>query len=124
MSNPYGRLTLIGSVILHLNYKDLPRATTSDRGKLWRYWSDNFFNVEEGKKMVSPWQVGFPALEKLVLDFSSWDLGPRDGVIVRSIVHNSVLSSPSLFFSGIAIYSTISFLPPAPHNSSLFSMSH
>lgn len=87
MKNPYGRLTLIRSVILRLTHNPLPEETPFelDRGTIWRHWSDNFFCIEKHKKQESPgWQIGFPALQQLVLDFSDWRLEPRDGLIVRT----------------------------------------
>lgn len=114
LRNPYGRLTLIRSVILHLNYvAPQEMMILPDRGMKWSHWSDHFFAVAG--------QVGFPALEKLVLDFSSWKLEPTDGVVVRIMVHNLAVPSPSQFLSAIYL---ISVLSPTALTILLFSTSH
>lgn len=104
LRNPYGRVTLIRSVILHLSYIPPKEVMIlSDRGMKWSHWSSNFF--------AGPWQVGFPALEKLVLDFSSWHLEPTDGVVVRSMVHNLARPSPSQLLSAIYLITIFPRLP-------------
>lgn len=76
-----------------------------DRALIWRHWSDNFFDPERRKQTNSlAWQIGFPALENLVLDFSQWRLERSDGIIVRSIVYNSAARSPFYLPSGIDIF--------------------
>lgn len=105
--HPYGRLTLIRSMILLLTHNDRlhTQSPLPDRASIWRHWSDNFFDPEKRKQMDSlAWQIGFPALENLVLDFSQWRLERSDGIIVSSIVQNS--ATPSLFSSpsGIVIF--------------------
>lgn len=85
MRNPYGRLTLIRSVVLHLalSTDSSPHSDLPGRAYIWKHWYENFFTVEKREKPdCLVWHVGFPALERLVLDFSPWRLEASDGLIV------------------------------------------
>lgn len=94
-------------MVLLLTHNDRLHANSPlpDRASIWKHWSDNFFDPELRKQTNSlGWQIGFPALENLVLDFSEWHLESSDGIIVSSIVYNS--AAPSSFYlpSGIDIF--------------------
>lgn len=86
MSNLYGRLTLVRSIILHLDFINTRQEHISfDRMATWRHWAKVFFKHNEPKKLDDQDEhVGFPALDKLVLDFSCWNLKPNEKIIVRT----------------------------------------
>ncbi|KAL8972152.1 MAG: hypothetical protein Q9183_000691 [Haloplaca sp. 2 TL-2023] len=96
-----GRFTLIRSIILRLGYDRKPyvwqNATTQapDRKKIWSHWYEYFFNRGDPREyswsMHLCMQNDFPALDKLVLDFSDWQLGPTDAIRVSGLRRIQVL---------------------------------
>ena len=56
------------------------------RDSIWRDWSLSLFNDDRDTFGIGTWggsNLGFPKLEKLTLDFSEWQLGDTDGLLVR-----------------------------------------
>lgn len=74
----YGRLTMIRFLHLRIGRK----STGDDRKEIWSSWS-NFFYPSEKSSEEQGQLVGFPALERLVLDFTDLDLDDRDTSRVR-----------------------------------------
>ena len=74
----YGRLTMIRFLNLRIGRK----STGDDRKEIWSSWS-NFFYPSEKSSEEQGQLVGFPALERLVLDFRELDLDDRDTSRVR-----------------------------------------
>ena len=66
-SAPYGRLTMIHRLILRV--KSDYNLIRIDRARIWSSWCDFFYYPKE-----QPQLVGFPALRRLLLDFSDWAL--------------------------------------------------
>lgn len=89
---PMGRLTLLRSVIINLNAEyrwTSPIGINGGRGTpnrdhIWRDWSTTLFSESDD---LCPWGgrngLGFPALEKLTLDFSEWQLTDSEGLLVK-----------------------------------------
>ncbi|KAL9138039.1 MAG: hypothetical protein Q9175_000737 [Cornicularia normoerica] len=89
---PMGRLTLLRSVIINLNAEyrwHSPIGVNGTRGApnrdhIWRDWSTTLFSENDD---LCPWGgrngLGFPALEKLTLDFSEWQLTDSEGLLVK-----------------------------------------
>jgi len=89
---PMGRLTMIRSVILCLNAEYRWHSTIGVNGQhgppnrdhIWRDWSTTLFSESDD---LCPWGgrsgLGFPALEKLTLDFSEWQLSENEGLLVK-----------------------------------------
>ena len=77
---PYGRLTMIRLMTLRLSSK----SNGDNLKKVWSFWSDFFYPPEKQDQLV-----GFPALERLALDFMDWDLteGHASIIRVRPITH-------------------------------------
>ncbi|KAL8871609.1 MAG: hypothetical protein Q9174_002599 [Haloplaca sp. 1 TL-2023] len=97
-SSEAGRFTLIRSIILRLGYdrkpyiwQHTPQPQTPDRKKIWSHWYEYFFNSGDPRSEYS-WcmhpgmQNNFPALDKLALDFSDWQLGPTDAIRVEPFI--------------------------------------
>ena len=90
---PMGRLTMIRCVILNLNAEYRWHSTIGVNGQhglpnrdhIWRDWSTTLFSESDD---LCPWGgrngLGFPALEKLTLDFSEWQLNENEGLLVRT----------------------------------------
>ena len=72
---PRGRLTMIRFLSLRMSSENNQGL---DRKNLWSQWCDFFYPSEEQEKLV-----GFPALERLVLDFTDWGLQVGDPYKVR-----------------------------------------
>ena len=81
----YGRLALLRSVslkIAHPNGADMMNLNVR-RAFIWGTWLTEFFSVEGRlNRYSSAYQVGFPALEKLRLDFTDWQLAADEGLRV------------------------------------------
>ena len=88
-----GRLTMLQSIVLCLNAEYHWIHTTigangqrgaPNRDHIWRDWSTSFFSESDD---LCPWNgrngLGFPALEKLTLDFTAWQLTENEGLLVR-----------------------------------------
>lgn len=89
---PMGRLTMLRSIILTLNAEyrwhnpigvNGVRAAPN-RDHIWRDWSTTLFSESDD---LCPWggRSGFPALERLTIDFSEWQLAESEGLLVRQI---------------------------------------
>ena len=77
-SAPYGRLTMIRSLQLHLGSE-----TGNSMQAIWSSWCE-FFYPPEGQHQ----RIAFPALEKLTLDLQDWRLKAGDGSKVRVRPHS------------------------------------
>ncbi|KAI4096448.1 MAG: hypothetical protein LQ344_000956 [Seirophora lacunosa] len=89
-----GRFTLIRSVILKLGYDRKPYAfqrppgaapVAPDRKRIWSHWHQYFFNDNDSRNQYDwGWfpTLGneFPALDKVELDFTDWQLGEADAI--------------------------------------------
>ncbi|KAL8897039.1 MAG: hypothetical protein Q9192_002780 [Flavoplaca navasiana] len=95
---PAGRFTLIRSVILRLGpdrkpYTYLTPGTqhAPDRKRIWATWYQYFFN-DNDPQSIFDWGMfpsstnGFPALNKVVLDFTDWQLSEADAIRVEPFV--------------------------------------
>lgn len=104
---PMGRLTMVRSIVLCLNAEYRWAHTTlgangqrgaPNRDHIWRDWSTTLFSESDD---LCPWggrnALGFPALEKLTLDFAEWQLTENEGLLVRV---------PVLLFQSLLISST------------------
>ncbi|KAL8692283.1 MAG: hypothetical protein Q9218_002652 [Villophora microphyllina] len=92
-----GRFTLIRSIILRLGHDRKPyiwqhHATQApDRKKLWSHWYQYFFNEGDNRSEYD-WSIipclshNFPALDRLVLDFTDWQLGDQDAIRVDPFI--------------------------------------
>lgn len=78
-SAPYGRLTMIRSLQLHLS-----SDTGNTMQTIWSSWCD-FFYPPVGQHQ----RIAFPALEKLTLDLQDWRLKAGDASKVRVRRHSS-----------------------------------
>ncbi len=90
-----GRLTLVRSIVLSLNaeYRWAHTAfgvngarSAPNRDQIWRDWSTTLFSENDD---FCPWgrnALGFPALEKLTLDFAEWQLTETEGLLVCFLV--------------------------------------
>ena len=89
---PLGRLAMIRSIILCLDSEYRWRRPNigvngqqamPDRDSIWRDWSTTLFSESDD---LCPWTssygLRFPALEKLTLDFSEWQLTATEGLLV------------------------------------------
>ncbi|KAI4125029.1 MAG: hypothetical protein LQ338_004494 [Usnochroma carphineum] len=95
-----GRFTLIRSVILRLGYDRKPYAfqrpipgapTVPDRKRIWSHWHQYFFNDNDSRNQYDwGWfpTMGneFPALDKVELDFTDWQLTETDAIMVEPFV--------------------------------------
>ncbi|KAL8737461.1 MAG: hypothetical protein Q9181_001649 [Wetmoreana brouardii] len=92
-----GRFTLIRSIILRLGHDrkpyiwqhNAPRAP--DRKKIWSHWYQYFFNESDPRNefdwgMFPCLSTNFPALDKLELDFSDWQLVEVDAIRVEPFI--------------------------------------
>lgn len=92
---PAGRFTLIRSIILRLGHDRKPYVWQRpggqfppDRKRIWSHWYQYFFNDSDPQSTFD-WSVfpsstnGFPALDKVVLDFTDWQLAEGDAIRVR-----------------------------------------
>ena len=90
---PMGRLTMVRSIVLSLNAEYRWAHTTvgangqrgaPNRDHIWRDWSTTLFSENDD---LCPWGgrngLAFPALEKLTLDFTEWQLTESEGLLVR-----------------------------------------
>ncbi|KAI4149118.1 MAG: hypothetical protein L6R39_002607 [Caloplaca ligustica] len=95
-----GRFTLIRSVILRLGYDRKPYAfqrplgatpVIPDRKRIWSHWHQFFFNDNDARNLYD-WGCfptmgnDFPALDKIELDFTDWQLGEADAIRVEPFV--------------------------------------
>lgn len=103
-----GRLTMIRSVVLNLNAEyrwhnpigaNGVRAAPN-RDHIWRDWSTTLFSESDD---LCPWGgrngLGFPALERLIIDFSEWQLAESEGLLVRGLI--------ALIFIGFGLMSQV-----------------
>ncbi|KAI4203671.1 MAG: hypothetical protein LQ350_001672 [Teloschistes chrysophthalmus] len=93
-----GRFTLIRSIILRLGHDRKPyvwqhHGTTQapDRKKIWSHWYQYFFNEGDNRSeydwsLVPCLSSNFPALDKLELDFTDWQLGAQDAIRVEPFI--------------------------------------
>lgn len=91
---PMGRLSMLRSVVLNMNAEyrwHSPIGVNGQRGApnrdhIWRDWSTTLFSESDD---LCPWGgrngLGFPALEKLTLDFTEWQLTESEGLLVKLI---------------------------------------
>ncbi|CAO1597867.1 hypothetical protein XANCAGTX0491_001658 [Xanthoria calcicola] len=95
---PAGRFTLIRSIILRLGHDRKPYVWQRpggqfppDRKRIWSHWYQYFFNDSDPQSTLD-WSVfpsstnGFPALDKVVLDFTDWQLAEGDAIRVEPLV--------------------------------------
>ncbi|KAL8778921.1 MAG: hypothetical protein Q9203_001604 [Teloschistes exilis] len=93
-----GRFTLIRSIILRLGHDRKPyiwqhHGTTQapDRKKIWSHWYQYFFNEGDNRSEYD-WSIipclssNFPALDKLELDFTDWQLSAQDAIRVEPFI--------------------------------------
>lgn len=93
---PMGRLTMVRSIALSLNAEYRWAHTTvgmngqrgtPNRDHIWRDWCTTLFSESDD---MCPWSarniLGFPALERLTLDFTEWQLTETEGLLVGFIV--------------------------------------
>lgn len=72
LTTPFGRLALIQSVSLKITTSSSYGRSPS-RESIWKDWMNNFFSEEMSiSEFGSTYKVGFPALQKLTLDFTDW----------------------------------------------------
>ena len=93
---PYGRLTMIRSLDLMFN----GAQSTS-----WSSWCNFFYPPEK-----QPQSIGFPALERLCLDFSDWGLRAEDASKIRVCFDLSyhlrpLFSNLRVFYRGLIHFS-------------------
>ncbi|KAL9606285.1 MAG: hypothetical protein Q9179_000560 [Wetmoreana sp. 5 TL-2023] len=92
-----GRFTLIRSIILRLGHDRKPyiwqhnAPQAPDRKKIWGHWYQYFFNESDPRNefdwgMFPCLSTHFPALDKLELDFSDWQLGEADAIRVEPFI--------------------------------------
>ena len=91
LSTSAGRFTFMRSIILRLGHNRKPYVPFTggsrppNRKALWIGWKDSLFNEE--KPRVSFLNLGgrsafFPSLERVVLDFTDWQLSEADALHV------------------------------------------
>ena len=87
-----GRLTMLRSLVLNLNAEYRWHSTIGvngppNRDHIWRDWSTTLFSESDD---LCPWGgrngLGFPALERLTLDFSEWQLNENQGLLVGIVL--------------------------------------
>ena len=71
---PYGRLTMIRQLSLRVSSGD----NEDDFRNIWSFWSDFFYPPAQQDQLV-----GFPALERLILDLSEWKLNAGHASRIR-----------------------------------------
>ncbi|KAL8770595.1 MAG: hypothetical protein Q9209_003663 [Squamulea sp. 1 TL-2023] len=93
-----GRFTLIRSIILRLGHDRKPYVwqrpggqPAPDRKRIWSHWYQYFFNDCDNQStfdwgMFPSATTEFPALDKVVLDFTDWQLGEPDAIRVDPFV--------------------------------------
>lgn len=95
-----GRFTLIRSVVLRLGYDRKPYAfqrpvgvapAVPDRKRIWSHWYQYFFNDNDSRNQYDwGWfpTTGneFPALDKVELDFTDWQLSEGDAIRVSHLL--------------------------------------
>ncbi|KAI4190324.1 MAG: hypothetical protein L6R41_000850 [Letrouitia leprolyta] len=95
-----GRFTLIRSIILRLGHDRKPYAyirppgvppAVPDRKRIWSHWHQYFFNEEDSlnrydSMLYPPVLNEFPALDKIELDFTEWQLGEADAIRAEPFV--------------------------------------
>ncbi|KAI4261190.1 MAG: hypothetical protein L6R42_003604 [Xanthoria sp. 1 TBL-2021] len=95
---PAGRFTLIRSIILRLGHDRKPYVwqrpggqSPPDRKRIWSHWYQYFFNDSDSQSTFD-WSMfpsstnGFPALDKVILDFTDWQLAEGDAIRVEPLV--------------------------------------
>ncbi|KAL8851592.1 MAG: hypothetical protein Q9221_003524 [Calogaya cf. arnoldii] len=95
---PAGRFTLIRSIVLRLGHDRKPYIRhipgpqpPPDRKRIWGHWYQYFFNDSDPQSTFD-WAIlpsstlGFPALDKVVLDFTDWQLAEADAIRVEPFV--------------------------------------
>ncbi|KAL9006017.1 MAG: hypothetical protein Q9188_001251 [Gyalolechia gomerana] len=95
-----GRFSMIRSVILRLGHDRKPYAyarppgappPVPDRKRIWSHWHQYFFNDEDSLNrynsiLYPPVTNEFPALDKVELDFTEWQLGEGDAIRAEPFV--------------------------------------
>ncbi|KAL8781572.1 MAG: hypothetical protein Q9213_005958 [Squamulea squamosa] len=93
-----GRFTLIRSIILRLGHDRKPYVwqrpgaqPAPDRKRIWSHWYQYFFNDCDNQStfdwgMFPSATTEFPALDKVVLDFTDWQLGEPDAIRVDPFI--------------------------------------
>ncbi|KAL8717685.1 MAG: hypothetical protein Q9225_005093 [Loekoesia sp. 1 TL-2023] len=95
-----GRFTMIRSIILRLGHDRKPYAyirppgappAVPDRKRIWSYWHQFFFNDNDSRHRYDsmvflPVRNEFPALDKIELDFTEWQLGEADAIRTEPFV--------------------------------------
>ncbi|KAL8999496.1 MAG: hypothetical protein Q9169_001701 [Polycauliona sp. 2 TL-2023] len=102
---PAGRFTLIRSIILRLGHDRKPYVwphqgtqPAPDRKRIWSHWYQYFFN-DGDPHSIFDWGLfpsstnGFPALDRVVLDFTDWKLAESDAIRVEPFVKKLAKSS-------------------------------
>lgn len=95
LNTRYGRLALIRCVSLKItNNPSYVESSARRRESIWKAWMDNFFS-EDRSLYSAARNVGFPALQKVKLDFSDWQFHSDEGIRVRifSLHLNSLSAS-------------------------------
>ncbi|KAL8804587.1 MAG: hypothetical protein Q9223_005983 [Gallowayella weberi] len=94
-----GRFTLIRSIILRLGHDRKPyvwqrpgnHVQAPDRKRIWSHWYQYFFNDCDPRSQFD-WGMfpsasnEFPALDRLVLDFTDWQLAEPDAIRVDPFI--------------------------------------
>lgn len=107
---------MIRSVILRLGHDRKPYAyarppgappPVPDRKRIWSHWHQYFFNDEDSLNrydsiLYPPVTNEFPALDKVELDFTEWQLGEGDAIRV-SFSFITIVNQP-LCLSLLAIF--------------------
>ena len=87
-----GRLTMLRHVVLNLD-SEYPMSRRSngqrfppDRDRIWREWTMHVFSQEKDAyfRYSGREDIEFPALEKLKLDFTEWQLANNEGLLVST----------------------------------------
>ncbi|KAL8674229.1 MAG: hypothetical protein Q9168_001353 [Polycauliona sp. 1 TL-2023] len=102
---PAGRFTLVRSIVLRLGHDRKPYVwqqpgaqPAPDRKRIWGHWYQYFFN-DSDPHSIFDWGMfpsstnGFPALDRLVLDFTDWKLSESDAIRVDPFVKKLTQSS-------------------------------
>lgn len=83
LNTRYGRLALIRCVSLKItNNPSYVESSSRRRESIWKAWMDNFFSEDRSPYCLAR-NVGFPALQKVKLDFTDWQFQADEGIRVR-----------------------------------------
>ena len=85
-----GRLTMLRHIVLNLdseypmNRRSNGQRFPPDRDRIWREWTMHVFSQEKDAyfRYSGRDDIEFPALEKLKLDFTEWQLADNEGLLV------------------------------------------